>query len=867
MTHPTCSHCTLKGSHRSNYRLPRHVVPIRYDLAIKADPASPGFSGTVGIEVDVLTASRTVTVNAKQLSISSAIARHENGTSLTGKVTLCDETEMAHINFDGVLGVSKWTLELAFAGTYGTASAGFFKSLYKEGEGENAVEKSIVCTQFESADARAAFPCFDEPDLKATFKVRLHVPVTMTALSNGDIVSVTTPGDGQKIVEFEETLKMSTYIVCFTVGELVGMRPFTVNGKRLQVWCVRGKEEHTGFAEKVSAYALRFFEDYFDIPYPFGNKIDLVAMPGFAWGGMENAGLIIFQENALLAAPAAEAWSRSQAVIIFHEFAHQWFGNLVTMRWWNGLWLNESFATFMSYVAANAWEPEWKIWDYFSESRDKAYAVDSLRLSHPIEQTVEKPGDATYLVDPISYEKGCSVMYQTEQCIGADVFRAGLRLYFKKHEFGNTESGDLWESLEAACQAHGVTLPIREIMKAWVFQVGHPEVIVSESASGFIHLKQRPFLFLEAGRKARKTWPIPITVEVKNADESVTTTKFVMFNRAQRLPVGKGYKWVKVNAGGTGFYRVRYAQPLLDRLTANLLELSDIEQINLLNDARAFVTACLITPAAYMQLLFKFAQVNDAGSWVEIGKGMALLTRLVSEEQWPKLRSVVADWLRETGHSLGWQPDSDEVLPFIQGWKPYHLNLNPFVQRLSRKLLKDWRSDRLSVRAEQAAQAAMVLHFGGARMSKEFRSLQTNARNQTALQIQRYLVELARRNSTPEKPVDIYEILADVLLERTSSSENLVTRLIEEWPGLIATAPKIRVMYRVRFGLEKVDEAPQEQRLHELFRQHPHAGARPEYMRALERVRANVVMQERQSRALDAYLASLKKRSTRPVAA
>ncbi len=520
----------------------------------------------------------------------------------------------------------------------------------------------------------------------------------------------------------------------------------------------------------------------------------------------------------------------------------------------------------MSYVAADAWCSEWKTWDRFGESRDKAYAVDSLSRSHPIEQSVVKPGDATFLVDPISYEKGCSVMYQTEQFIGADVFRDGIRLYLKKHAFGNTESGHLWESLEEACHANDVVLPIRDIMKAWVFQIGHPEVIVNESKRGFIHLRQRPFLFLEAGRKARKLWPIPVTMQVKNADGTISTTKFMFSNRSQRVEVGKGYKWVKLNASGTGFYRVRYAESLLTKLTENMLELSDIEQLNLLNDARAFVTACVMTPADYMHLLFKFAQVNDAGSWVAIGKGLALLTRLVSEEQWPQLRSIVAAWLRETGESLGWNPDSDVVLPFVQGWKPYHLNLNPFVQRLSRKLLKDWRSDKLSVRAEQAAQAAMVLHFGGARMSKEFRSLQMNARNQTALQIQRYLVELGKRNSTAEKPVDIYEILADVLLERTSSSETLVTRLIDEWPNLIATAPKIRLMYRVRFGLNTVDEAAQEQRLHTLFNEHPHPGARPEYMRSMERVRANVVMQETQSLALDAYLASQKRRA-KPAAA
>ncbi len=660
---------------------------------------------------------------------------------------------------------------------------------------------------------------------------------------------------------------MSTYIVCFTVGELVGMKPFYVSGKRLQVWCVPGKEGLTGYAQKVASFGLRFFEKYFAIPYPFGNKIDLVAVPGFDWGGMENVGLIIFSEKSLLTAPKAEAWSRHQAVVMFHELAHQWFGNLVTPKWWNGLWLNESFATFMSYVAADAWEPNWQTWDQFGNSRDLAYSIDSLRLSHPIEQTVDKPGNATFLVDPISYEKGCSVMYQTAQFIGADVFRDGIRLYLKKHEFGNTESGDLWESLEEACHANNVLLPIREIMTAWVFQIGHPEVLVSETKrAGYLQLAQRPFLLLEAGRRSPKLWPIPVTMQVKNADGTITTSKFLFSTRRQQVCVGEGYQWVKLNAGGTGFYRVRYAEPLLAKLTNNMLELSDIEQFNLLTDARSFVNACLITAPEYMHLLFKFAQVNDAGSWAAIGKGMVLLSRLVSEKQWKPLRNKVASMLREAAALHGWDPTGDQVLPFAQAWKPYHLNLNPFIQQMSRQFLRDWRRDHDSVDAVQAAQAAMILHFGRARMPAEFRDKQKKAKDVSALQIQRYLVELARRNSTEGQPVDIYEVFADVMLERTQSSKHLVNRLSEEWPTLILTAPKITLMRQVRFGINTVDEPVQERRLQELFRQHPHAGAKPEYTRALERVRANVVMQEMQSRSLDAYLAAQKRRVKTAVA-
>lgn len=849
-----CSHAHEKE--RSNrYRLPKNVVPSRYDIGIKATPGNTEFEGTVAIEARVLTPSREVTLNAKNLTIDSVVARHENGTALNGTVSLDCEFEMAHIRFDGVLGAGDWIFELSFTGKHDRQSAGFFTSTYQVGE----ETKYALCTQFESADARSAFPCFDEPEYKATFKVRLDVPESMTALSNGDAVSVTADGAGRKVVEFEETLKISSYLVCFTVGELVSTEPVDVNGKRLRVWCVPGKEDQTGLAVRVSAFGLRFFEEYFDTPYPFGKKIDFVAIPGYAWGGMENPGLIIFTENCLLTPVEHEDSAHYLVRVILHELAHQWFGNLVTMRWWNGLWLNESFATFMGHFAAEHWNPAWKVWDEFSNDRECAYAHDALISSHPIEQDVEIPGHASYQVDPIAYDKGCAVIYQISSFIGANVFRDGMRHYMKAHAFGNTESGDLWVSLEAACRMHQVNVPIRDIMKTWVFQKGHPIVMVCETGEDSVELSQSPFLILKRGRKSHKLWPVPITLQVMNEDGTITTRKMVLSARKQRVHVGAGYRWVKLNAGGTGFYRVGYSEVLREKLTEDMLQLSDIEQTNLLYDWRALFKACLIPADEFMQLLFKFTQVNDFGSWWAIGEGMNTIAGLTSAGDRSTLVRVVADLLESTASKWGWDPASNDVLPFLQFWEPYHLNLSPMVQQASRVVLKKWRANRDEVFAGFASTAAMILHFARARMPGSFRDLQKAAHHNGPLDLQHYIVEIAKLNAAAGKPYDIWELFADAMLFKGHSKAHEVDRLENEWPELIQTASSVNIMYRIRYNVDKVDEADLELRLRKLFRKHPHKGAKPEINRLLERVRGNVVMKETQTRSLSAYIARRKK--------
>lgn len=857
----------------NRFRLPLNVVPRYYDITLIPGPETRTFSGDVVIDVDVLAPTSSIKVNVKAVVITSAEVRHGDGTTLVGRVSYDDEAEVAVIDFDGLLGSGPWQLAMAFNGHHGANGQGFFASTWKDerkGKDETAqsveaVEHTVLCTQFESADARAAFPCFDEPHFKATFKVRLIVDKQLTALSNGDIVGVTeyAADSTKKVVEFEQTLKMSTYVVAFVVGPFVGTEPFYVNGKRLQIWCMPGEEHLSKFGRSAAAFGIDYMENYFGIPYPFGKKIDLVSVPGFAWGGMENVGLIVFQKNLLLCEDdASDETKYGVAEIINHELAHQWFGDLVTMRWWNGLWLNESFATFMQYKVTDAWRPQSRRWERFGPSRSLAYWTDSVRASHAIEQSVERGGDAILLVDPISYQKGCSVLYQVEQFLGEEVVRQGISLYLKKHAFGNTESGDLWESLEQACVNAGLDFPVRSMMEAWIFQVGHPEVLVGEGKKpGTIVLTQRPFLLLERGRKAKKRWPVPLHMQVKLGG-ALNETKLLFTERRKTLKVGD-FDWVKLNSGGSGFYRVHYTPALLERLIADdsrMAELSAIERYNILTDARAFYNACTIDSEAYLKLLLRFTRLSDEVTWSALLKGFAHVGSMCnpSQSQRKKLYALMAGHLREVAELQGWFVDGKLVpakAPFVSQLRPYHININGLVQANSRAIYRAWRADKSVVDDHMAAQAAMVLNYGRARVTKEFLDLQTASFHSTGEQVLGYLEHVVAHNAAEGRVVDLFQLVSSLVAYQGWGSEDGVNRMLAEWPTMLGgSTPPIRVIYKVRYGLDTVDLPEHEKKLRALFKKYPSRLASEEIARLLERIRANVVMRQRQSPQLEAFL-------------
>ena len=403
----------------------------------------------------------------------------------------------------------EWRLHLSFQGKLNDQLRGFYRSTYKDASGTT---QTLAATQFEATDARRAFPCWDEPDFKAVFATTLVIDPHLTAISNTSVISESVESN-KKLVRFADTIKMSTYLVAFIVGQLEATKPVFVGKTPLRLWTVPGKQPLTPFGQDIAVASLKFFEDYYGIPYP-GDKLDLLAIPDFASGAMENLGAITFRETALLVDQRTGTHAELERVadVVAHENAHMWFGDLVTMSWWNGLWLNEAFATFMEMLAVDAWKPEWKRWESFSVARAAAFSVDGLVSTRPIEYPVHAPKDADAMFDILTYEKGASVLRMLEQHIGPTVFRDGVRQYLRTHAYGNADTKDLWTALGTVASQ-----PVPELMDGWIFQPGFP-LVTAEMRGQELRLSQQRFTYLKQEPVSEQLWQIPIQIRLTIGD-------------------------------------------------------------------------------------------------------------------------------------------------------------------------------------------------------------------------------------------------------------------------------------------------------------------------------------------------------------
>jgi puromycin-sensitive aminopeptidase len=647
------------------HRLPRTVVPRRYDLTLEPNLEAATFRGHECIAVEVLTETAEVVLNATQLEIDEATAEVPGaGGRLAASVTLDEEAERATLGFDRPLPVGEATLHVTFRGVLNDKLRGFYRSTFTDSDG---VERVLAVTQMEATDARRAFPCWDEPDAKAVFGVTLVVPEDLLAISNAAELERTPAGeaaDGTKkvAIRFADTMPMSTYLVAFVVGPLVATDPVDVDGKPLRVVCPIGKEHLAAYALDVGAFALRYLSDWFGIVYP-GDKLDLVAIPDFAFGAMENLGCVTFRERYVLVDPATSTQSELQAVVdvIAHELAHMWFGDLVTMKWWNGIWLNEAFATFMEMTCTDAFRPDWQRWVDFGLSRTAAFDTDALEATRPIEYPVVSPADADGMFDVLTYEKGASVVRMLEQHLGPDRFREGIRRYMARHQYGNTETSDLWDALEAETGE-----PVRRIAESWIFQGGFPEVSV-EAGSGdtaTLRLTQRRFRYArgdgrgptseggDGGTGGHGHWSVPVAVESRG-EATATVDRLLLDGDALEIERPAGTSWVNANAGANGFYRVRYVEPLLTALLDHLGELTPLERYTLVDDAWASLLAAATPAPSFLETVERFVDEADLSVWERIVGGLGQLERLVEDDAAQRLHTRVATLVGPARARLG----------------------------------------------------------------------------------------------------------------------------------------------------------------------------------------------------------------------
>jgi puromycin-sensitive aminopeptidase len=654
---------TLKTD-ETDFRLSRDVAPKRYEITIAPDLETATFVGHERIEIEVTTATDSIVCNANELQISNAtLGPPEDWNERVGLDLSFDEA-LERVTFTPPSQVlpGRYVLECDFAGVLNDKLHGFYRSTFRDEDGDEHV---IATTQFESTDARRAFPCWDEPDRKAVFAVTLEVDADLFAISNGAERRVTELAGGRRRLEFTDTIPMSTYLVAFVVGPLVATEALDVDGIPLRVVHTAGKERLTTFALEAGEHALRFYTSYFAQPYP-GDKLDLVAIPDFAFGAMENLGCVTFREAALLTDPANSARVELERVasVVEHELAHMWFGDLVTMGWWNGIWLNEAFATYMALCCLDDFKPEYQCWVGFSRDREMALALDGLHTTRPIEFPVRTPDEVDSMFDALTYEKGGSLLRMLEQYLGMERFREGVRRYLAAHRYANTETTDLWDAIEDAAEG----LPIRALMDSWILQGGHPLVTASGDGSGVL-LTQAPFSYLpNADRPAGSgpsaigsNWLVPVAMQRRpGAARSNGQPFHYDLLRSQPISVPAGEGTLVVNAGGNGVYRLRYEGALLEEVLAGFDRLEPLERFRLVADTWACALAGSAPLEQFLTLVRRLEGEKDPTVWMMVQSALGLLDFAVSEEDRGELEVFTRSLLGPELERVGWDPREDD---------------------------------------------------------------------------------------------------------------------------------------------------------------------------------------------------------------
>ena len=841
-----------------DYRLPTTVVPSRYDLRLEPDLDNATFAGEETIAIDVRESITEIVLNAIELRIDSAIVEDASGAVVEGSVVLDEPAERARILFPAPIAPGPWRLRLRFAGILNDRLHGFYRSSYKDSAG---VAHTLAATQFEATDARRAFPCWDEPAAKAVFGVTLVVPERLAAISNTAVVSESPAGPGRRAVTFADSIRMSTYLVAFVVGELEATPPVMVGKTPLRIWCVPGKAHLARVAQQIGAFSLEFFEQYYGMPYP-GDKLDLLAIPDFAAGAMENLGAVTFRETALLVDEAAASHTEIERVadVVAHEVAHMWFGDLVTMLWWNGIWLNEAFATFMELLAVDAWKPEWKRWVTFGVSRGAAMGVDGLVNTRPIEFEVKAPKDCEAMFDLLTYEKGASVLRMLEQHIGPELFREGVRLYLQRHQFDNAETTDLWRSLGEASRQ-----PIPEVMDGWIFHPGYPLVRVEAHGQG-LRLSQQRFTYL--GEETAGRWRIPVVLRAW-VKRGIIEKHVLLDGEDLVVPLPAAPDWAIVNAGGHGFYRVGYAPPLLKKLSGALPRLSPIERFNLVSDAFALAQSGAMSGADYLELSARFTDEVDRNVWTAIIGSLAYVNRVITPEHRPGFEALVRHRLTPALERLGWEaePDESDLVRQLRADLLRAMGVlgnDPVTQERARELYGRQRAGEGTVDANVLpALIAIVAASGGEAEYAEFWEGFRAAR--TPQEEQRYLFALAGfrhpdlvrrtlgRTIDGEVRSQDAPFLMRTLLGSVHARELAWPFLQEHWETMARVYPgsAYRRMYE---GITGLVSAQWEREVQEFLRARGIALGGKTLEQYLEQLRVAVRFQERELEALGAYL-------------
>ncbi|XP_042203152.1 puromycin-sensitive aminopeptidase-like [Homarus americanus] len=644
-------------------RLPENVKPTHYKITLQPNLVKCVFHGSQEVDIEVKEATKQIKFNTLDLTLRDIKVKLSSGEDLVPASTEISTTnEMVTLTFEETLPIGSAKLSVAFDGELNDKMKGMYRSRYTSASGE---ERYSAVTQFEATDARRCFPCWDEPALKATFDITLVVPCDRVPLSNMPEIS-RTPYESDPnlhVVKFATTPLMSTYLVAVVVGEYDYVEDTSSDGIKVRVYTPMGKQEQGKFALEVATKVLPYYKEYFNIAYPLP-KMDLIAIADFSVGAMENWGLVTYRETCLLVDPHNTSASQRQwiALVVGHELAHQWFGNLVTMEWWTHLWLNEGYATFVEFLCVDHLFPEYDIWTQFvTNTYIRALELDCLKNSHPIEVPVGHPSEVDEIFDDISYSKGASVIRMLHSYLGDEDFRAGMKKYLTRHQYGNTYTEDLWTALSEASSK-----PVAEVMSTWTKQTGFPMISVASHQDGdnrVLTLTQQRFL-ADGSTGDNSQWMVPINISTeKNPSKAVQevllegkTTQVVLEGISENT-------WVKLNPGTVGYYRTQYTPELLTQLIPAMRTncLPPLDRLGVFDDLFSMVQAGHTSTVEVLKVLRAFEDERDYTVWSAVHNCVARLNQLLSHTEFhPTFAAFVRHLFAKIGQKLGWEAKPGE---------------------------------------------------------------------------------------------------------------------------------------------------------------------------------------------------------------
>ncbi|MES2581089.1 MAG: M1 family metallopeptidase [Pseudomonadota bacterium] len=640
-------------------KLPKNVVPLEYKIHIVPDLVALTFSGTEEITIDVRSPARKIVLNANQIEIDAASLNGQGAEQQSLQPQLDKEQQTLTFSLPRPLATGRYTLSLRYRGVINRSAQGLYYDRYKVG----ADEKIMLGSNLEATDARSFFPSWDEPVFRARFQMTADVPASFTAISNMPVQQEQTLPNGWKRFSFGMTPTMSTYLVVLAAGELERSSAMQ-DGTEIGVVTTVGKQASATYALRASQDLVHYFNHYFGVPYPL-HKLDHIAVPGGFGGAMENWGGIIYNETTMLYDPARSPLSTQQRVFstVAHETAHQWFGNLVTMAWWDNLWLNEAFASWMENKATAHFNPQWHFGLMANDTRESAMALDALKSSHPIYQPVNNESEAAEAFDSITYDKGQIFVGMLEAYLGEEAFRSGIRNYMAKHQYSNTTSIDLWEALSGASGK-----PVAKIAQDWTLQTGFPLVSVDavcEKGHRKITLRQQQYL--QDHSHSHRLWSVPVQIgHVDGKPDYVLLQK-----RRQTVSRPGCTEPLVIDPQSVGYYRVQYSAPLLAHLTQNLSQMPDSARVKVMTDAGVLFGDSRLSAAAYFDLVKALGDEPRVAVWKLVLDRLQSLDELARDDaQRPQLRAAVRHLATTIAGpklaQLGWEGVAGESVDRVQ---------------------------------------------------------------------------------------------------------------------------------------------------------------------------------------------------------